>query len=330
MGKKHVVVLMGGLSLEHEVSLHSGSKVTENLDRSRYEVTPVVIGRDAQWAFGDAPPVPLPAAVNRLAADRPDAVFIALHGPFGEDGRIQGMLDLLGIPYTGSGCIASGVAMDKVLSKAVADRAGVSVAAQEVLRRRVHGGDPAGTAAGLARRLGLPCVVKSPCQGSSLGMAIPRAEDELAEAIAELFRLDDVILAEAYLTGPEVTCAVLDTDPARPPLALPVTLIRPVASPYFDYEAKYTPGACEEITPAPISMDETHKVQEMAVRAHEALGCRGMSRSDMILVNGEPVWLEANTIPGMTATSLLPQAAAAADISYGDLCGMLVESAAFG
>jgi D-alanine-D-alanine ligase len=157
-------------------------------------------------------------------------------------------------------------------------------------------------------------------------MAIPKDEAECRQALPELFELDTLVMAEEFIAGPEVTCGVLDVEVAGP-RALPVTEIRPVSSEFFDYHAKYTPGACREITPAEISEEAARRVQAVAVRVHEVIGCRGFSRSDMILVDDEPVWLEVNTIPGMTETSLLPQAAALVGVSLGDLVGMLVESA---
>jgi len=252
-------------------------------------------------------------------------VFIALHGRYGEDGRIQGLLDLAGIPYTGSGHAASAIAMDKVRSKAVVAQAGVRVARQLVFND-AEVPDPAAAARRVEAELGFPCVMKSPCQGSSLGMAIPKSAAECAAAFPSLFGFDSVVMVEQFVSGPELTCGVLDVE-ASGPRALPVTEIRPVTSEYFDYQAKYTPGATREITPAEISEEATRRVQETAVRVHRLVGCSGFSRSDMILVGDEPVWLEVNTIPGMTETSLFPQAAAAVGISLGTLVGMLVESA---
>jgi D-alanine-D-alanine ligase len=187
--------------------------------------------------------------------------------------------------------------------------------------------DADGITAQAAARFGFPCVVKSPCQGSSVGMAIPRDEAAFRNSIPEVFAYGDVLMIEKFIRGAEVTCAVLDVDAAAPPVALPVTEIRPVSSAYFDYQAKYTPGASIEITPAEISAELTRKVQETAVRAHQLIGCSIWSRSDFIIDAEEPIWLEVNTVPGMTGTSLYPQAAAAAGISYEQLVGLFVEAA---
>ena len=328
MTKTHVAVLMGGISSEHAVSLNSGAKVAANLDRSRYDVTPTVITQDGLWEFDGRPGLPIHDAVAKLRDLEVDVAFLALHGPFGEDGRIQGMLDVLGLSYTGSGCVASAIAIDKVRCKALVEADGVRVARQVVLTAAEWRDDAQGTLARVERELGFPCVMKSPCQGSSLGMSIPRTPDELRSAMPRLLELDEAVMIEEYLAGAEVTCGVLDVEPGRAPRPLPVTEICPVDSTFFDYEAKYTPGACEEITPARISEAAAGRVQEMAARVHTVVGCKGLSRSDMILIGpDEPVWLEVNTIPGMTETSLFPQAAAAVGISYPELVGMLVEAA---
>jgi D-alanine-D-alanine ligase len=322
MDKAHVAVLMGGVSSEHEVSMKSGANAVAALGQKGYRVTPVAIEKDGGWRFEGGTAVNLGEAVARLLKDGVECVFIALHGPFGEDGRMQGLFDLVGLPYTGSGHTASAIAMDKVRSKALVEQAGVRVARQVLLKP----GDAGECAARIGAEIGFPCVLKSPCQGSSLGMAIPKSEAECITALPTLFELDTCVMAEEFLQGPEVTCGVLDAEKSGP-RAMPVTEIRPVTSAFFDYHAKYTPGACREITPAEISPEATRRVQEMALRAHEVIGCRGFSRSDMILVGDEPVWLEVNTIPGLTETSLFPQAAANVGISLSDLLGMLVEAA---
>jgi len=327
MAKKRVVVLMGGASSEHEVSMASGQKVVESLASAQYDVVPVTITREGLWVFPGKEPVRIYQAIAGLDALAADCVFLALHGAFGEDGRIQGLLDLLGLPYTSSGCAASALAIDKLRSKALVRDAGVRVAKHVVVAAAEWKADSAGIVSRLEAGLGLPCVVKSPCQGSSVGLAIPRSVAELESAIETIFSFGDVLMIEQYVAGTEVTCAVLDVERVSHPVALPVTEIRPVTSPYFDYYAKYTPGASREITPAEISPDATSRVQEIAVRAHTVVGCGIWSRSDFIIDAAGPVWIEINTIPGMTPTSLYPQAAAAAGIPYEQLVGMFVEAA---
>ena len=327
MNKTHVAVLMGGVSSEHEVSLRSGAMVAGNLDRSRFEFTSIIITREGHWKFPSERAVPVGAGLTRLDELGVDCVFIALHGPFGEDGRIQGMFDILAMPYTGSGCAASALAMNKIHSKAVARQAGVRVADEIILHRSEWDSAFEQVMTRVNTKIGFPCLIKSPCQGSSLGMAIPKDAGEFRTALLEVFAYGDLVMIEKFIKGPEVTCAVLDTDPGKPPRALPVTEICPVTAEYFDYKAKYTPGECNEITPARISEEATGKVQAMAERVHTLVGCKGLSRSDMILDGDDPVWIEVNTIPGMTETSLYPQAAAAAGIPFPALLSLFVDEA---
>ncbi len=327
MSRVRVVVLMGGVSSEHEVSLKSGQRVAQSFDSKKYEIVPVTIHKNGMWEFLAHGSFTFAEAIPRLEQLRPDVIFPALHGPFGEDGRIQGLLDLLGIPYVGSGCAASALAMDKIRAKAVVQAAGIRVPAEVVVEAREWYARPTDLVQQITSRLGFPCVAKSPCQGSSLGMGIVHNEKELDDVITSLLDLDNVVLVEEFVAGTEVTCSVLDVEAERAPRPLPVTEILPVTSHFFDYHAKYTPGACREITPARISPESTTRVQKTAVRVHRLIGCAGFSRSDMILQDGEPVWLEINTLPGMTETSLFPQAAAAVGISYAQLVELLVQDA---
>lgn len=318
---------MGGMSSEHEVSLASGTKVADSLDAERYHVIPIRIGLDGLWWFPEKGALEVHDAVAEMKRMGIECAFIVLHGAFGEDGRLQGLLDLVGIPYTSSGCAASALAMDKLRSKAVVRQAGIRVAEHVMFLRREWDADSAPILLAIREQVGFPCVVKSPCQGSSVGMMIPQNVDELCAGLPEVTAYGEEVMVEAFISGTEVTCAVLDVEPGKKPRALPVTEIRPVSSKFFDYHAKYTPGASKEITPAEIPADITAAVQAMAVKVHEAIGCTVWSRSDMIIDEKGPVWLEVNTVPGMTPTSLYPQAAAAAGISYRELVALFVESA---
>lgn len=320
---------MGGLSSEHEISIKSGEMVVANLDTDTYKVSTVVITSDGDWAFsGDhEEQVEFHEAVPLLKHLHPDCIFIALHGPYGEDGRIQGMLDLLAIPYVGSGCAASALAIDKVRAKFVAAAAGIPVAQDIVFtgsewhhhRDTIHDN--------VTQTLGYPCVVKSPLQGSSLGMAIPKTQNDFSAVVDEILRFGSDVLVEKLITGIELTCSVLERDVDSAPEALPVTEIRPKTTGFFDYTAKYTPGACDEITPADIPDAIRDEVQDISIRAHNAMGCRGFSRSDMILDGEQLVWLEVNTIPGLTETSLFPQAAEAAGMPFPKLLDILIQAA---
>ena len=327
-GVFNVAVFMGGVSTEHDVSLRSGKGVTRALQTMGHVPIPVKIGQDGVWhldsrAFDD----PL-AALAHLKSLSPDCVFIALHGGFGEDGHIQALLDWVAIPYTGSGSMACGLALDKVRAKAVAQSAGVPVSRHVAFDIRSWRGDSAEAIRLVRDVVGFPCVIKAPCQGSSVGLAMCPDESQLAGHVEAILPIEGRVMVEQYIAGREITCAVLDASEDGSLLPLPLTEIRPKRSAWFDYEAKYTPGACDEITPAPVDETARCKIAELAVLAHEALGCAGWSRSDFILrEDGTPVWLEINTVPGLTETSLFPQAAAAAGISYELLVDLFVRDA---
>jgi D-alanine-D-alanine ligase len=321
-----IAVFMGGQSAEHEISILSGNRVVPALEKQGYAVVPVTITPEGEWLLSEERHAPH-AALTALHKLGIDCVFIALHGPYGEDGRVQGMLDMLGLPYTGSGCAASGLAMDKVRCKAVVQAQGIRVAGHIALDRATWAADPEQVKAAVSEDLRFPCVVKAPCQGSSKGLEIPQDLDGFVAAVEKIFEMTDYLMVEEYISGTEVTCGVLDAEPNGMMRPLPVTEIRPKTAAYFDYEAKYTPGATDEITPAPLPQDVTSHIMDMAVHAHEIVGCAGWSRSDFIIDNDGPVWIEINTVPGLTETSLYPQAAAAAGISYEEMVGLFVEAA---
>jgi D-alanine-D-alanine ligase len=303
MKKLTIALLSGGISSEREVSLNSGQQVYEALDKTRYDI------------LRYDPKTDLPALVTN--ADRIDAALVILHGPYGEDGTIQGLLDLLDIPYQGAGVLGSAVAMNKLVAKRLYEQAGLKIPPYCIVRR-----GPLPELGGCVQHLGLPIVVKPVAGGSSIGMAIAASEKELREAVEEAFNFDKLVLLEKYLEGIEVTGGVLGNDD---PEALPLIEIVPgEGHAFFNYQAKYTAGETEEICPARISDALTDKAQACAVRAHEALFCRGYSRTDMIIQQDEIYVLETNTIPGMTATSLFPQAAAKAGMDFTRLLDRLI------
>lgn len=306
--KLRVALLAGGVSAEREVSLKSAQQVFDALDKEKYDV------------FRYDPREDLPRLVQD--ASRIDVALIILHGRLGEDGTIQGFLESLGIPYQGSGVLGSAVAMNKIVSKRLYEQAGIPVAPYVVIDRR----DPSAFER-IVQELGLPVVIKPEHEGSSIGLSIVRREKDLPQALDKAWAYDRRCLVEKYIAGIEVTGGVLGNDDLQ---ALPLVEIVPGNQyEFFDYEAKYTPGATQEICPARLPPPLTQRAQDLALRAHRALCCRGYSRTDM-MVHGETeeiYVLETNTIPGMTPTSLFPQAAAAAGLSFAQLLDRLIDLA---
>jgi D-alanine-D-alanine ligase len=300
-----VVVLYGGISAEREVSVSTGIQVIAALRESGFDVDSVDVGPDL-------------GAVIAALTPKPDVVFNALHGRFGEDGAMQGVLDWLGIPYTHSGMRASSLAMDKKLAKALFASAGLPVAPGRVVSiAELESGDP----------LPLPYVVKPVNEGSSVGVTVVRGGDNRRAEIARGWTFGPTALVEEYIPGRELTVGVLDDR------ALAVTDIRAVAGTFYDYESKYADGGSRHIIPAGVHPDIYAQAMDVAVAAHRALGCRGASRCDFRYDDtaGEPgrlVLLEINTQPGLTPTSLLPEQAAHRGMSFPKLCAWMVEHAA--
>lgn len=304
MKKLTIALLSGGISTERQVSLSSGDQVYDALDKTKYKVLRYDPKTDLTRLIADAPQI--------------DVALIILHGPFGEDGTVQGLLDLLHIPYQGAGVLGSALSMNKLVSKQLYELAGLPVPAYQAVKC----GEPIDPA-GYVERLGLPLVIKPATGGSSIGMSIVKKSAEIQRALDEAFKHDETVLIETYIKGVELTGAVIGNDR---PEALPIVEIVPDKfHEFFDYEAKYTAGVTEEICPARIDDNLTAMAQDFAVRAHQALFCKGYSRTDMMLRGQELFVLETNTIPGMTATSLLPQAAAVAGISFSRLLDRLIQ-----
>lgn len=324
--RTRVAVIMGGVSGEHDVSLKSGRGVLANLDPAKYEGLGVVIGRDGEWSVGDAEPRSMLAALQELVP-RTDVAFLALHGPNGEDGSMQGLFHLLGLPYTGSDYYASSLAMNKPRAKDVYRAGGLTVAPHEM----VYGEDRPrlkSLAAELLASLGTPVVAKTTKLGSSVGIGIARDAATLAALLDEYLQFSGEVMVEQFVKATEVTAPVIDNPTTGNPEALPLIEIRPEVSDWFDYRAKYEIGGSLEICPAPISAEWTAECQRIGLLAHRLLGCRGMSRTDILIdETGACHVVETNTIPGFTETSLLPQAAAEAGYSYSALVDMLIQEA---
>ena len=304
MKNKHVAVLFGGFSSERPVSLSSGKACADALEAEGYTVSRVDVGRD----IGQV-----------LAGLKPDVVFNALHGPFGEDGTIQGVLEYLGIPYTHSGVLASALAMNKEQAKRIAKAVGIPVAESRIVNRFTvvseHPMKP-------------PYVVKPVNEGSSFGVVIVKeGQSHPPQVISSTeWNYGETVMVERYVHGRELTCGVLDGE------ALGVTEVVPLGHNFYDYDAKYAAGGSKHVIPAEISPKIYQKIQTLAVMAHRAIGCRGVSRSDFryddrFSEDGEVIWLEVNTQPGMTPTSLVPEMAAHAGRSFGNLVSWMVEDA---
>ena len=300
-----VAVLYGGISTEREVSLNSGRQVIVALREAGFEVTPIIVDDDL-------------GAVIAALTPSPDAVFNALHGRFGEDGAIQGVLDLLGIPYTHSGVRASSIAMDKAAAKALFHAAGLPIAAGRVVTiDELERADP----------LPMPYVVKPVNEGSSVGVEIIKAGDNRRAAVARAWKFGREALVEEYIPGRELTVAVMGERP------LAVTEILADAGVFYDYESKYADGGSRHIVPAAVHPRIYAQALDVAAAAHRVLGCRGATRADFRYDDtaGEPgrlVLLEINTQPGLTPTSLLPEQAAYVGMSFPSLCAWMVENAA--
>ena len=298
---KHVAVLMGGWSVEREVSLNSGAGCAAALERAGFRVTRVDVQRD------------IAAVLEKL---RPDVAFNGLHGRFGEDGTIQGMLEIMGIPYTHSGVLASALAIRKDKAKMVVAAAGVPVA---------HGVNVTRFEAAKRHALPPPYVLKPIDEGSSVGVVIVKKGRE--HPPQEIARPDwpcgDLLLAETFIAGRELTCAVMDGK------SLGVTEIRAATGEFYDYDAKYAKGGSIHICPAQILPNIYQRIEECALTAHQAIGCRGVSRSDFRYDDETDtlVWLEVNTQPGMTETSLVPELAAHAGMNFSELVTWMVEDA---
>jgi len=304
MGKwsgKKVAVLYGGRSSERDVSLRTGKACADALKERGHDVAMVDVDLEV---------------AARLRADRVEVAFIALHGRWGEDGSIQGLLESMGIPYTGSGVLASALGMDKVWSKMLFREHGL-----KVIEYRVFPPEAARSVAVGDLPFGLPCVVKPACEGSSVGVHIVREAAALAPACEDAARFKGNILVERYIKGVEVDVAVLDGK------ALGAIEVVPTRE-FYDYTAKYTPGATQYYYPARIPEEQYRRVSAAAEEAYAALDCAGVVRIEFIITgDGTPYVLEANTLPGMTATSLVPKIAAGNGISFADLCERLLDGA---
>ncbi len=312
---------MGGISSEHEVSLSTGQNVLDNLDKSKYQATPIKISKKGQW-FLNGQEIDLASALKGH-----DIVFNALHGTFGEDGRVQAMMEYYKARYTGSGITASSLAMDKLRSREIFKLIGFCV--PKTLKLKKGENYDARLSLFINKVVKFPVVVKPCSSGSSVGVKIVENQENLGQAIEGAFKLDKKVLIEEFIKGRELTCGVLDNFNGQPVAALPVTEIIPSKDhQFFDYDAKYKIGQTNEITPAFVDSVIYEKAQEIAVKAHQLLGCQAYSRTDMIWTpgNNDIFVLETNTLPGLTKASLLPKSAQVAGLTFPQLLDIIITS----
>jgi D-alanine-D-alanine ligase len=323
-GRVRVAVLLGGRSSEHDVSLASARSVIDALDPQRYETVTVEIGRDGRWELGTgdngsvAETLPVPTSKVPATLGEVDVVFPVLHGPFGEDGTVQGLLELAGVPYVGAGVLGSALAMDKDVFKAVMRDRGIPVTRNITIRQ---GGEP-------QNPFGFPAFVKPARLGSSVGISKVHDEDELAAAVALAFEHDEKVLVEEFIDGVEVECGVLGNE--LPEASLPGEIVSHgfEGADWYDYSAKYAEGGMDLIVPPRLGQATIERVQELAVQAFVAGECEGMARVDFFVrPDGEVLVNELNTIPGFTETSVYAALFEKSGVPYPELVDRLVQLA---
>lgn len=316
---------MGGPGSEREISLITGRAVFDNLNRKKYRATLIEMTRNSNFVISKRGKQ---RRLDFINADRKkfDLIFIALHGSPGEDGTVQGMFEALGVPYTGSGTLASALAMDKEKTADLYRARGlptpdfIAFGSKEwknersIILREARG------------KIGFPMVIKPTNQGSAVGTSMPKNENELKKNIEQIIKKYPRLLIQKFINGREATCGVLEKKGA--PFALPPTRIIANKGEFYDYASKYSPGGSTHICPADFSPGVNKRLQDMALAAHRALACRGMSRTDIFVADDEKFWvIETNTIPGMTPVSLLPEAAAKAGISFSEMLDLIISAA---
>ncbi|MGL1903290.1 MAG: D-alanine--D-alanine ligase [Fibrobacterales bacterium] len=330
---KKIAVLIGGPSLEYDVSLVSGSEVVRNLNQSKYSVLPIWINRDGKWHWPSGPfsaeecehfsidhfssRLDLCTATPPSLSELPviDCAFLALHGAFGEDGKVQKLMEILEIPYTGSGVTASAQTLNKISTKKIYQEALIPTPSWGVIEKSQFRPSDIGV---IIQQIPLPLVIKNPLGGSSIGIGIAKNEAEALEVIERLFTDTNELLVEEFISGREGTSAYLE---GKNPL--PVTEIIPDTE-FFDFEAKYQ-GKSKEITPGKFSPQVTKKMQMFSEKSHKALGMEVYSRTDFMIIDDQVLALETNSLPGLTAQSLLPQAAKYAGLSFSQLLDTIIE-----
>ena len=313
--KLKVAVLYGGISNEREVSKMSAKNIMQSLSKERYEIYPIEVAQNGAWKLkknGKTKVLTVfdnHGGIIRSDIKKFDVVFIGLHGTYGEDGTVQAILDVLKVPYTGSGMMASAIGMNKIMTLELAKAAGLTVP-KFIEIDRVHKRLPL-----IAKEIGFPCVVKPNAAGSSVGITIVRKKADLKKAVNYAFKEDDRVLVDEYIEGRELTCGVVGNSSTTKVYAMPPIEIIPRQN-FYDYHAKYLSDKTEYDCPAGISKKLTKKIMEDSISIHEVLECKGVTRSDFILKNNKLYFLEINTLPGMTSHSLCPKSASIIDITF--------------
>lgn len=314
MAKIRVGVLRGGPSAEYEISLLTGENVLKHLPPDKYQAHDILLSRDGVWHFNGFPESP------EKIFRKVDLIFNALHGEYGEDGKVQQFLEAHSIPYTGSGVMASAFALRKILAREIFQKAGLKISRGISLQKKDNRDEKA---LEIREALSPPWVVKPADRGSSVGVSIAKNIPELIGSLSEAFLYSENAIAEEYIKGREATCGILENFRGKKYYALPVVEIIPPAEKFFDYEVKYN-GQTKEICPARFEKEISEKIQGMAVLAHQSLGCQHYSRSDFIASTRGVFILETNTLPGLTSQSLFPKAAEAIGLSFPKLLDHLV------
>ncbi len=305
--KLKIAVLMGGFSSEREISLRTGKNAAAGLERAGFQVVKIDVRKNNHF---------LPA----LKKLKPDLCFIALHGRYGEDGTVQGCLEMLGIPYTGSGVLSSALCMDKAASKNIFKQEKILTPFYVSFEKKRD--TPEDIRKTVLKMFSFPVVVKPACEGSTVGITIVKKKTEFARALKKAFSYDDKVLVEQFIKGVEITCPVLGNS--KPECLPPIEIISNTSSGFYDFRAKYAPSGSTHLIPPRLSRRALKKAEAAALKAHHSLHCEVFSRVDMIVSGGAPYVLEVNTIPGMTQTSLFPESARAAGLSFEALLQKIV------
>lgn len=320
--KINVLVLCGGPSNERGVSLKTGLQIAKALPKSKYQLTLAEITKDGRWLLHDGAHHSLGSSKALVPTSRNprlqtfDVAFVGMHGRFGEDGKVQALLEMIGIPYTGSGVLASALGMNKVRTLEIVDKFGIRTPRYMTLRSMPAQKGFLALQKKVLSSIGYPCVVKPNESGSSIGISIVRKKADLLDALKKAFEEDVTILIEEYIQGRELTCAVMGNSGTSPLIALPPIEIITTGE-FFDYNAKYDSKETKEVCPAKITKSQTKTLQAIAQKIHAIIGCDGLSRSDFILTpKGRFYFLEINTVPGLTEASLAPKAAVAHGMSF--------------